>query len=325
MSTSETVFSFNQQRNSNTCYGSRDSESRNSHTKAPVTTTKQGFHYRKLHGRKLKDEPLNIDLLPPSSYKGEIEGLLCKSTRPPKQFEKLRKLIIANQETGLFVSEPFIRESLYRDKLSLKDKLLNKRQKVAAKLGRLAMIHRTPRYANRYRPASRYNSRIGQLFESKAVKLTAGTVGIIALAGAAFGLQANKDASYDTPKNTAIETTTTIYNPTTNYSHSTIPTEITPTTTQSDFNPYDYKQYLPIPDTESPSESNQIISVNIEKGQSLWSATRQSLEENNLSATNQDIANVVNGIIWFNNLDSPDTVYAGNAFQVDIDALNQLT
>ncbi|MCA9313085.1 hypothetical protein KDA08_02030, partial [Candidatus Saccharibacteria bacterium] len=111
----------------------------------------------------------------------------------------------------------------------------------------------------------------------------------------------------------------------TNYSHSTIPTEITPTTTQSDFNPYDYKQYLPIPDTESPSESNQIISVNIEKGESLWISARQSLEENNLSATNQDIANVVNGIIWFNNLDSPDTVYAGNAFQVDIDALNQLT
>ena len=324
MSTNESVFSFNQQRD-NTCYGSKDSESRNSWAKDPITTTKLGFQYRKLHGRKQKDEPLNIDLLPPSNYKGEIEGLLCKTTRPPKQFENLRKLIIAYQETGLFVNEPFIRESLYKDKLSLKEKLLNKRQKVAAKLGRLAMIHRTPRYANRYRPASRYNSRIGQLFESKAVKLTAGTVGIIALAGAAFGLQANKDASYDTPKNTAIETTTTIYNPTTNYSHSTIPTEITPTTTQSDFNPYDYKQYLPIPDTESPSESNQIISVNIEKGQSLWSATRQSLEENNLSATNQDTANIVNSIIWFNNLDSPDTVYAGNAFQVDIDALNQLT
>ena len=63
----------------------------------------------------------------------------------------------------------------------------------------------------------------------------------------------------------------------------------------------------------------------VKKNENLWSSTRQSLEENNLSATNQDIANVVNGIIWFNNLDSPDTVYAGNAFQVDIDTLNQLT
>ncbi|MDQ5969627.1 MAG: hypothetical protein QG593_144 [Patescibacteria group bacterium] len=325
MSTNEAVFSFNQQRNSSTCYGSRDSESHISHTKNPVTSTKQGFQYRKLHGRKLKDEPLNIDLLPPSNYKGEIEGLLCKTTRPPKEFENLRKLIIAYQKTGLFVNEPFVRESLYKDKLSLKEKLLNRRQKLASKLGRLAIPHKNPKYTNRYRPASRYNSRIGQLIESKAVKVTAGAVGMIALVGTIFAMQPNQEVNYDTHRITVEDSATTIFNSTSNYTHSTIPTEITPTTTRSDFNPYDYKQYLPIPDTESPSESNQIISVNIEKNENLWSSTRQSLEENNLSATNQDIANVVNGIIWFNNLDSPDTVYAGNAFQVDIDTLNQLT
>lgn len=241
----------------------------------------------------------------PSLYEGDIEGLLCNTTRPPRVFTPLRRMLEANpqlqQQSGdlnsLFAPEKNRLQRLTQrkrgkyeaDPLPARQRFMRAIRAIGAAL----VVNDPFQYAQ---PSPRYAKTVERrpFFERTKKKIAIATLGALTLSAAAVGVLQKPAGDQETatfpPRAPAV-----------------------PTVEQAG-PPIETEQMIPLAQS-AVALKQHVMTLVIEPGGSIWRATESALGDD---ASVYEVNRVVHEVIEQNNLVNPNHVEAGEMFRVSI-------